>query len=116
MSNLVQLCSFHHKLVHEGGYRVQIGPDASPEFRRPDGAAISRCFGTQPASGAGIAAQNQSRGMAVGPDTCRPLSAGDRLDYGMAVEGLLWRELGPQVNTPIGDWSDGGPGYWPELE
>ena len=92
MSNLVELCTYHHKLVHEGGYRVQIGADATPEFRRPDGGAISPRCEARPASGAGIAAQNRSCGMPIGPDTCRPLSAGDRLDYDIAVEGLAWRE------------------------
>jgi hypothetical protein len=92
MSNLVQLCTYHHKLVHEGGYRVQIGSDAGLEFRRPDGEAISPRCETRCASGAGVAAQNRSRGISIGPDTCRPLSAGDCLDYDIAVEGLAWRE------------------------
>jgi hypothetical protein len=90
--NLVQLCSFHHQLVHEGGYRVRVRT-GTVEFERPDGRVITERCQARPVSGAGIAAHHQSRRMSIGPDTCRPLSAGDRLDYDIAVEGLAWREL-----------------------
>lgn len=93
IANLVQLCSYHHKLVHEGGYSVKVSGGAQLEFRRPDGRPISQRCEARPAAGAGIAAQHRSRGMAIGSDTCRPLSAGDRLDYDIAVEGLARREL-----------------------
>jgi hypothetical protein len=89
----VQLCSYHHQLVHEGGYRVRVSSGTGLEFQRPDGRVISQRCEARAASGAGITAQHQSRRMPIGPDTCRPLSAGDRLDYDIAVEGLAWREL-----------------------
>jgi hypothetical protein len=95
IGNLVQLCSYHHQLVHEGGYRVRVKSDTGLEFRRPDGRVISGRCGARPASGSGITTQHQSRRMDIGPDTCRPQSAGDRLDYDIAVEGLIWRELKP---------------------
>jgi hypothetical protein len=40
LSNLVQLCSHHHRLVHEGGYRIERGPHGAPRFRRPDGRPV----------------------------------------------------------------------------
>ena len=92
IGNLVQLCSYHHKLVHEGGYHVEVG-GTGLEFRRPDGRLVAQRCQARPASGAGIAAQHQRRGMSIGPDTCRPLSAGDRLDYDIAVGGLAWSEF-----------------------
>lgn len=95
IGNLVQLCSYHHQLVHEGGYRVRAGSDSGLEFRRPDGRLISQRCEARPASGSGITTQHQARRMAIGPNTCRPLSAGDRLDYDIAVGGLIWRELKP---------------------
>ena len=82
-------------MVHEGGFTVRAGGSGDVEFRRPDGRIISERCGARPASGIGITAQHQTRRMAIGPDTCRPLSAGDRLDYGVAVEGLAWREFKP---------------------
>jgi hypothetical protein len=114
IGNLVQLCSYHHQLVHEGGYRVQIRSGIGLEFQRPDGRVISQRCEARAASGAGITAQHQSRRMPIGPDTCRPLSAGDRLDYGIAVEGLAWRELKPEVRPPVEDWPEAED--WPELE
>ena len=40
LSNLVSLCRFHHRLVHEGGYRVEARASGPPAFRRPDGRPI----------------------------------------------------------------------------
>jgi len=35
----VLLCRPHHRLVHEGGFRLQL-VDGRPVFRRPDGSVI----------------------------------------------------------------------------
>ncbi|MDP9069441.1 MAG: HNH endonuclease [Actinomycetota bacterium] len=37
LGNLTCLCHFHHKLVHEGGWRVQLDRDQRAEWYRPDG-------------------------------------------------------------------------------
>jgi uncharacterized protein DUF222/HNH endonuclease len=83
LENLVQLCSFHHRLVHEGGYQVVRTGARSVAFMRPDGRRIP----TVPSCRGGDGRRLPWVG--VDSDTCRPRSAGDRLDYGMAVEGLL---------------------------
>ncbi len=94
LDNLVQLCSYHHRLVHEGGFAVEsAGPDCL-RFRRPDGRLIpainhARCRGP------GLEERHRKLGLAVDADTCRSLSAGDPMDYGIAVECLLIRVLGP---------------------
>jgi hypothetical protein len=36
LSNLVLLCGFHHRLVHEGGWRLELAPDASVRWFRPN--------------------------------------------------------------------------------
>ncbi len=36
LNNLVLLCRFHHRLVHDGGYEVRIGGDGAVEFVGPD--------------------------------------------------------------------------------
>jgi hypothetical protein len=37
LRNLVLLCGFHHRLVHEGGWRLTLNPDASVDWVRPSG-------------------------------------------------------------------------------
>ncbi|MDH3682403.1 MAG: HNH endonuclease [Acidimicrobiia bacterium] len=39
LENLILLCSFHHHLVHEGGWSIT-GPAGSHQIRRPDGEPI----------------------------------------------------------------------------
>jgi len=40
--NLTLLCSYHHRLLHEGGFRIAVGADGDRYFQRPDGRAIPR--------------------------------------------------------------------------
>jgi hypothetical protein len=40
LDNLLLLCRFHHRVVHEGGIRVEMLPDGEPRFSRPDGRPI----------------------------------------------------------------------------
>lgn len=37
VDNLVTLCPAHHRLVHEGGWTVQLASDDTVSFTRPDG-------------------------------------------------------------------------------
>lgn len=37
LSNLVLLCGFHHRLVHEGGWRLTLDPDTAVHWFRPNG-------------------------------------------------------------------------------
>ncbi len=39
LHNMVLLCRPHHRLVHEGGFRLQL-VDGRPVFKRPDGSVI----------------------------------------------------------------------------
>ncbi|HTP21197.1 MAG TPA: DUF222 domain-containing protein [Solirubrobacteraceae bacterium] len=89
LENLVQLCSYHHRLVHEGGFRVEASGPGSVRFRRPNGQLVAPAPECARARGPALGEQHRARGVAVDANTCRPLSAGDRLDYGLAVEVLL---------------------------
>jgi hypothetical protein len=91
LGNLVQLCSHHHRLVHEGGFTVQHGAKGLLVFRRPDGRSIPGSTRLR-ADGPGLRRQHDARGLSVDADTCRPLSAGDTLDYQIAVTGLCARQ------------------------
>ncbi|MGH2758859.1 MAG: hypothetical protein ACRDKJ_04765, partial [Actinomycetota bacterium] len=46
--NLLLLCRFHHRLVHEGGWSAEIGPDGELSIRRPDGSHMRRHSLTAP--------------------------------------------------------------------
>ena len=43
LDNLVLLCSRHHRLVHEGGYRIERDYRNRWFFKRPDGRSVPSC-------------------------------------------------------------------------
>ncbi len=43
LDNLVLLCSRHHRLVHEGGFRIERDYQNRWFFKRPDGCAVPAC-------------------------------------------------------------------------
>lgn len=43
VDNLMLLCGFHHRLLHEGGYRIRRDYRGEHYFARPDGRVIPRC-------------------------------------------------------------------------
>jgi hypothetical protein len=94
LSNLVQLCPFHHRLVHEGGFALERSASGL-RFRRPDGRVIRAV--PRPARGCerDLRAGNERR---VRPKACVPLWAGERLDLGLAVDALL--EFAPLPGPP----------------
>ena len=116
LGNLVTLCSFHHRLVHEGGYGVRVD-GGEIRFTRPDGEVIpaagkehGRCFrgntcaesgnscekpGSTCAAGGAeqLEAFNRARGLAIDAYTARCRWRGERMDYDIAIDGLC-REAG----------------------
>ncbi len=93
LDNLIQLCSYHHRLVHEGGYCVERSRARGIRFRRADGRVISQWRALPAPRGPGLERQNRVRGLTIDDNTCKPASLGDPLDYDIAVEGLLVRTL-----------------------
>jgi hypothetical protein len=89
--NLVTLCGFHHRLVHEGGFGVSATDGGSFVFTRPDGRRVpangARCFrGNIP----GVASLNRDVGLTITPETSRSRWLGERLDYSLAIEGMQY--------------------------
>jgi hypothetical protein len=37
LRNLILLCGYHHRFLHEHGWRIEDDPDGKPIFRKPDG-------------------------------------------------------------------------------
>jgi hypothetical protein len=92
LDNLVTLCGFHHRLVHEGGYGVRRTDDGLFIFTRPDGSRVER-NGAQRFSG-NVASSLQSHLCALAPqleitaDTARCQWHGETMDYSQAIEAM----------------------------
>ncbi len=91
LDNLVQLCSYHHRLVHEGGFSVERAGPNSIRFRRPDGKELPASKPCPAARGLAVAEHNRANGVVIDWETCTPRSRGAPIDYGIAVEGLFVR-------------------------
>jgi hypothetical protein len=108
LGNLVTLCRFHHRLIHEGGFGLHVVDDGAERdkfvFTRPDGTRVEangrKCFrGSAPLR---LAALNRDRGLAVDADTSRCGWRGERIDYGLAIEALVQRrDLAAAPQVPV---------------
>jgi len=90
LGNLVTVCRRHHRLVHEGGYRLSMARPGRVCVERPDGTEILAVPSPPPVRGPGLA-ERQWRAKVVGEpdsDVCR----GERFDLPMTIDGLLWEK------------------------
>ncbi|MGH2705569.1 MAG: HNH endonuclease [Actinomycetota bacterium] len=87
LANLVSLCSFHHRLAHEGGYSVEGDPNAEVVFRLPGGDPIEPAPALQPVAPGGIVAVNTAHGWSA-PQTCRSQWNGGPIQLGYVVQVL----------------------------
>ncbi len=78
LDNLVLLCRFHHRLVHEGDWRVQATADGDFTFTDPAGRPLAPAPAVPPAR---APARRPARRPAAGHV--------GRWDPGWAVRGLL---------------------------
>jgi uncharacterized protein DUF222/HNH endonuclease len=92
LSNLLLLCRHHHRLVHEGGFKVERLSDGGVRFRRPDGRRISARATRLRGHHSEVAHRNRRMGLHIDSETPVALSHGARFSLDMAVEGLLARE------------------------
>jgi hypothetical protein len=76
-------------LVHEAGFGVERTADSQIRFSRPDGRVIEE-HPQLPSSGSVEGLQRQNRETCEAIDAASWIIPGDTLDYGMAIEGLMW--------------------------
>ena len=102
LSNLVTLCHFHHKLVHESGYSVRALGGTECEFIDPDGGRVEAagCFRGNTAGGRSLERFHGNAGLAIDAGTASCRWRGERMDYGLAVTGLLARRAVPRLRAP----------------
>jgi len=80
LSNLVELCGRHHRLLHEGGYTLRVADDGALVFARPDGERIPEV----PA----LEQEHANRRLGVTAETFRSHWDGGRADYSTMIECL----------------------------
>jgi hypothetical protein len=91
LSNLIMLCRFHHRAVHEEGYQVDRDADGELRFRRPDGRVIPDVPPPPQAPDDPVddlRARHRSDGLSVHPHTATPGWQGEHLDVGWAIDVL----------------------------
>jgi hypothetical protein len=88
LENLVLLCFNHHRLVHEGGYRIEDDPAGGLRFRNRHGVLCSSVPPRPPPGDADeLRAENRRLGLTIGPRTNRN-GCGGRLDLRLAVSAI----------------------------
>ena len=98
MENLVLLCRFHRRVVHEEGYQVERDAEGSLLFRTPRGWSIPEIPPMPPLPRdpmRALVATNRANGHAIDAWTGCPAWYGERLDLGWAI-GVLH----PVANPP----------------
>ena len=88
IGNLVLLCRYHHRLIHEGGFTVTARDDGKLQFFTPNDVWIQAVPAlTTPSTN--VETFTEEVGINVSAETLLPMWHGERMDMGMAVEGLI---------------------------
>ena len=97
LNNLLSLCRFHHKLVHEGGYTVTRSADGDVRFHDPHGRQLHNRSNLVANDGANALREtHRNLGIDIDPDTIAGNYCGDKLDIDYAVSVLT------RQNVPAG--------------
>jgi hypothetical protein len=100
LDNLVLLCRYHHRLVHEDGYGIEKDVAGNPVFLTPSGRHMAKALHPQfpveekdvPAETfLAIEREHEELGIEIDARTAVTAWLGESIDYGMAVESLLNR-------------------------
>ncbi len=86
LSNLVSFCSRHHRLAHEGGWRLELSPSGSLSVWSPDGTSVPM-VGPPVAATGDLASVHAAEGLDIGPNTLA--YRGERFDLGLTIDSLL---------------------------
>jgi hypothetical protein len=91
VTNLALPCTFHHHLVHEGGWTVARGENGELAFAAPDGRALQAEPPRQMVEDVleSLHEWAGERGLDLGADSNLPLWDGTRPDYDWAVGALV---------------------------
>jgi hypothetical protein len=90
-SNLVSLCRFHHRKVHEGGVLIHVLDDGAIRFAYPNGQSFSSVAPdhVHPFDWTQLPVMHEERGIHINARTAATRWNGESMDYGLAVQVLL---------------------------
>lgn len=94
-SNLVSLCRFHHRQVHEGRVVIDALDDGALRFCKPTGESFESVAPEHSlpiANWREIVADNERRALSIDPRTATTRWTGEAMDYQIAIDSLLFRE------------------------
>ena len=100
LTNLILACRFHHRALHEEGFRVVATGDGGFQFLRPDGVPLPAVPAVARWEGAPLApidARLEAAGISIGPHTATPEWYGEPLELAAALE-VLWEP--PKRRSP----------------
>ncbi len=100
MSNLVQLCWHHHRLVHEGGWNLRVEDNGNLTAINPSGETLHRRCDHHRSHGKAIEHVNHNNGLRIDPNTCIPQCYGDRLDLDHIITALWYTDHPPESWSP----------------
>ena len=96
LTNLINLCSHHHRLVHEGGYTIEHTHGQQPRFRRPNGQEIPPIGHCPRPTSPTLRQQHRTQHPTINPHTIQGNSADQPYDLGLAVDILINAQPQPQ--------------------
>jgi Domain of unknown function (DUF222)/HNH endonuclease len=89
LSNLIQLCSHHHRLVHEGGYAVEKRGGGAVLFRRPDGAVVPAVPPAPRGESTVLPSVHRAAGLTIDDTMCVPCVHSVRMHLPWIEDGLV---------------------------
>jgi Domain of unknown function (DUF222)/HNH endonuclease len=95
LSNLVTLCRWHHRLVHEGEIHVESRPNGGWRFSTPGGKEFhpENADAEIDYDGTEIEEAHRARGLSISDDTAATRWRGERMDYDLAIWVLCDRAV-----------------------
>lgn len=89
LANILSVCKFHHRFVHEYGYRVEMDERQQPTFFDPQGRVVLEVVPRTPGNEVGHAVIARANApLAITASTALPLWDGNEVDYEWIVDGL----------------------------
>ena len=96
LTNLLSLCRFHHRLIHEGGYTIGRGTNGELRFYDPRGRQLHNRSALVANGGAdALRRHHRDLGIDIGPDTIIGNHHGDHLDLAYATSVLTRPNVPP---------------------